>query len=336
MSVNVVVVSECSEKRLVEFGIEIESRQTEDKWEFGKVAHAYVDENKYGTDADFAEKVGSQQQRVNECRRIFATRTDYRSSGKITWTHLRVSLAWDDWQECLDWAAATEASVAEMRAWRRAKNGENIREEAVSLDETTVTAESPVKPVASPGLQRGPASAAQITAQVKQSQAELAQTDEPKPLPKTNTKYSEATQKKSEDEKPKTQPVAEPGNADEPASLLDEISRRLQSIEVTQLASWHHSEYRRLKHADIRIPESVDFPEVHDAVDFWCEYLERRAIGKDIPPNSPQLEALWRMLASWNVPATAICAAIDKAVSSTWDNLQRPEEVAPVTKTAFD
>ncbi len=150
------------ERELIEAGREIETRSTGDKWELGRLANEFVTLHQLGSDQKFADQIGSQQQRINECRRIWEERQDYRSSGNLSWTHLRVSLAWPDADECLKWAADTGANVAEMTAWRRVRNGESLKPEPVKVpavqvpepDAPIVTPEEPVasQPVRSPAV----------------------------------------------------------------------------------------------------------------------------------------------------------------------------------------
>ena len=44
-------------------------------------------------------------------------------AGEFTVAHLEAAEHWDDRLECLRWAVEAKATVAEMKAWRRAKNG---------------------------------------------------------------------------------------------------------------------------------------------------------------------------------------------------------------------
>jgi hypothetical protein len=44
----------------------------------------------------------------------------------LKWSHFYIALAWDDAPECLQWADENGATVAEMKAWRRAIRGEDL------------------------------------------------------------------------------------------------------------------------------------------------------------------------------------------------------------------
>ena len=52
-------------------------------------------------------------------------------SGRSLFVCLGLALTWDDALECLKWAEEMQATVAEMRAWRRAQRGEDLTAEAV-------------------------------------------------------------------------------------------------------------------------------------------------------------------------------------------------------------
>lgn len=83
------------------------------------------------TDADFGALVGLSGEQIYQRRRVWESFADVVSDyGSLKWSHFYVSLAWDDSAECLAWADENQASVAEMKAWRRMQHGE-------SLDETS-------------------------------------------------------------------------------------------------------------------------------------------------------------------------------------------------------
>ncbi len=75
----------------------------------------------------------------------------------------------------------------------------------------------------------------------------------------------------------------------------------------------------------IRIPSSVDTPEIQTAVGRWFAHINADDTHKSIPPNSPQEEATWRLVASWGTPGPETVAAIDAAIAGQWSNLRKPE-----------
>jgi hypothetical protein len=83
------------------------------------------------TDADFANLVGLSPDQVYQRRRVWETFGDvYRDYVHLKWSHFYMALNWDDAPECLQWSDENEATVAEMRAWRRASRGEDTAHEA--------------------------------------------------------------------------------------------------------------------------------------------------------------------------------------------------------------
>jgi hypothetical protein len=51
-------------------------------------------------------------------------------AGEFTVAHLEAAENWDDRLECLRWAVEAKATLNEMKAWRRAKNGFDLFSEA--------------------------------------------------------------------------------------------------------------------------------------------------------------------------------------------------------------
>lgn len=138
------------ERKLIDAGREIESRSCDDKWELGRLASEFVTNHRLGSDQKYADVIGSQQQRVNECRRVWEERQSYRSSGNPAWTHLRISLGWDDADQILTWAGATSATVIDMKAYRRAIRGEDLNAEPDSVKPPTQQAPEPNEPIVHP------------------------------------------------------------------------------------------------------------------------------------------------------------------------------------------
>ena len=112
-------------------------------WVVGRCAAEWTTRYARGrTDADFAALVGLSADQVFQRRRVWETFADvrdrYDDDGKLAgggrkglrWSHFYVALTWDDAPECLDWAAENEATVAEMKAFRRALHGEDLSEPA--------------------------------------------------------------------------------------------------------------------------------------------------------------------------------------------------------------
>jgi hypothetical protein len=99
-------------------------------WVVGKCAADWTHRYARGrTDADFAQLVGLSSDQVYQRRRVWETFGDvYADYPALRWSHFYVGLNWDDAPECLQWADENGATVAEMRAWRRALRGEDLSE----------------------------------------------------------------------------------------------------------------------------------------------------------------------------------------------------------------
>uniref|UniRef100_A0A7C4LJ62 Uncharacterized protein n=1 Tax=Schlesneria paludicola TaxID=360056 RepID=A0A7C4LJ62_9PLAN len=97
-------------------------------WEVGECAALWTRRFARGrTDADFAQLIGLSPDQVYQRRRVWETFSDvYRSFPALKWSHFYAALTWDDAAECLQWAQDAGATVAEMRAWRRAQRGEDL------------------------------------------------------------------------------------------------------------------------------------------------------------------------------------------------------------------
>ena len=81
------------------------------------------------TDADFGSLIGLSGDQVYSRRRVWERFGKFRNNTELpwlAWSHYFAAVSWEDWETCLKWAAENEATVAEMRAWRRAQHGEDL------------------------------------------------------------------------------------------------------------------------------------------------------------------------------------------------------------------
>ena len=108
-------------------------------WVVGRCAAEWTQRYARGrTDTDFAALVGLSADQVFQRRRVWETFADvrerYDAGGGdrrgLRWSHFYVALTWDDAPECLDWALENDATVAEMKAFRRALHGDDLSEPA--------------------------------------------------------------------------------------------------------------------------------------------------------------------------------------------------------------
>lgn len=101
-------------------------------WVVGECASKWTQKYARGrTDHDFGQMVGLSGDQIYQRRRVWVRFGDtYRNFPNLKWSFFYVTLNWDDADECLNWANDTSATVAEMRAWRRARNGEDLNEDS--------------------------------------------------------------------------------------------------------------------------------------------------------------------------------------------------------------
>lgn len=101
-------------------------------WTVGECASHWTQRYAKGrTDADLGAMVGLSGDQVYQRRRVWETFDDVRSSySNLKWSHFYVALTWTDSAECLGWADENQATIAEMKAWRRMQRGEDLTIEA--------------------------------------------------------------------------------------------------------------------------------------------------------------------------------------------------------------
>ena len=111
-------------------------------WVVGRCAAEWTRRYSRGrTDADFAQLVGLSADQVYQRRRVWETFGDVvESYPSLKWSHFYAAVSWDDAPECLGWASENDATVSEMRAWRRALRGE----EAIESSDPSPLADDPL------------------------------------------------------------------------------------------------------------------------------------------------------------------------------------------------
>lgn len=105
-------------------------------WTVGECASKWCQRYSRGrTDADFGAIVGLSGEQIYQRRRVWESYADVVDNySKLKWSHFYVALAWDESAECLAWAEDNQATVAEMKAWHRMQNGEDLTVEAEQND----------------------------------------------------------------------------------------------------------------------------------------------------------------------------------------------------------
>ncbi len=104
-------------------------------WIIGECAARWTEKYAKGrTDADFGNQIGLTSDQVFQRRRVWETFHDVRDEyPDLKWSHFYVALNWEDSAECLSWAVENQATVAQMRAWRRSVHGEDLSEQSDPL-----------------------------------------------------------------------------------------------------------------------------------------------------------------------------------------------------------
>ena len=97
-------------------------------WVVGECAANWTKKYARGrTDADFGQMVGLSGDQIYQRRRVWETfGKTVQNYPNLKWSFFYVCLNWEDATKCLNWADENGATVAEMRAWRRAQNGEDL------------------------------------------------------------------------------------------------------------------------------------------------------------------------------------------------------------------
>ena len=97
-------------------------------WVVGECAAKWTARYAKGrTDADFGQMVGLSGDQIFQRRRVWERfGSVYTNFEGLKWSFFYVALTWDDAEDCLTWAREGDATVAEMRAWRRAQRGEDL------------------------------------------------------------------------------------------------------------------------------------------------------------------------------------------------------------------
>jgi hypothetical protein len=114
-----------------------QSAVSQSNWVVGECADKWTQRYARGRgDADFAALLGLTADQVFQRRRVWQTFADvHETYPALKWSHFYAALTWDDAPECLQWAEENQATVAEMKAWRRALRGEDLRNEPQGIDE---------------------------------------------------------------------------------------------------------------------------------------------------------------------------------------------------------
>jgi len=105
-------------------------------WALGAAIGEYVKRFGHRRDeVEMAQLIGMTSTEFRSCRDVDARFRDSRKQfGNLGWRHFHAAVGWDDAEACLTWADEVKATIAEMRAWRRAHHGEDLSVDEAMLD----------------------------------------------------------------------------------------------------------------------------------------------------------------------------------------------------------
>ncbi|MBI5758239.1 MAG: hypothetical protein HZA46_06965 [Planctomycetales bacterium] len=123
-----------TEEQLVTRAVEAISQS---RWIVGECAAKWTRRYARGrTDVEFGLLVGLTGDQVYQRRRVWEKFADVLAQfANLKWSHFYTALGWDDFGDCLKWADDMRATVAEMKAWRRALRGEDLTTEATVTED---------------------------------------------------------------------------------------------------------------------------------------------------------------------------------------------------------
>lgn len=106
----------------------IRQADSQTKWHTGECISA-LKQRYHLTDEQIAQQTELSRETITQRRLVWETFADCKSIyNHLSWTHYYVALSWDDAPECLQWADELQASVSEMKAWRRSQHGADLSE----------------------------------------------------------------------------------------------------------------------------------------------------------------------------------------------------------------
>lgn len=101
---------------------------SETNWMIGARACEWLQNYARGRrEGDYGRLTGLNPDQVEIRVRVWRKYGDVRGRySHLFWSHFYAALEWEDAAECLTWASDMQATVAEMRAWRRAQRGDDL------------------------------------------------------------------------------------------------------------------------------------------------------------------------------------------------------------------
>jgi len=254
-------------------------------WTVGECAMHWTKRYSRGrTDLDFGQIVGMTREQIWVRRHVFEKFGGHGCRDRLRFSHYVVALNWDDADECLEWAADSEATVAEMRAWRRASRGEDLFTDNLSPGEFEIIAgdiasitgvpdsiTSTMAIVNSAGeSQYAPFSDGEKKAEAKKKKDESESTGEKKPEKKAEKKPGDGKQKGSAGKPPKASKGSQP-----PPDDPDKISAAVDTMLKNYSTETQQQSVQKLLGRLLRRLESMEslMPAVHANPDAVCDIV---------------------------------------------------------------
>lgn len=257
------VIADKAEQQFRRFVEEAHAILGPTRWEIGRIA-SEIKEVCGKSDAEIGDAIGLSKDQVRQRRNVWDRFSAAYPSTRLDWTHFREALSWDDADDALAWAEENQANVAEMRAWHRVQNGEDISKPApVSLpelkDEQIPAAPSLAVPNSETKKRTGDPQTPNIAAPVKD------------PAPVHRAADQPAAAKPAE---PAVEPVV-----DVETRMLDAMRKFMQLVEEIKNKKAMAEELRRM--ADELDPPKRSGRFVPPTVEQVAEYCESRGWAID-------------------------------------------------------
>lgn len=228
-------------------------------WVIGEQAHI-AKQNHGMTDEALAEMTGVDRVVITQSRTVWEKFRDCNSSYKVSWTHFRAAVAWEDAEHWLRLASETDLSVKEMQKVRALRMPADAAATESSGEQQSDTETTENAPTAEQPKRRGP----------KKSRAT--------PAPETAAKASGG--KKSEPEKAKSTGQPSGGNTFNPQEWEDDD----EPVNIEQTLKLIDETIQRLAEPD-------DCKRLAKRFRTWADKLDPPQKRKQIPPQVEDVAA---------------------------------------------
>jgi hypothetical protein len=248
-------------------------------WTVGECASVWTQRYARGrTDEEFAIVVGLSREQICARRNVFERFNSHPTRNCLSWSHYNVALSWEDADECLEWAADADATVAEMRAWRRAQRGEDLFAEMDQPANPPSNVDPQPQPAAEPGSSPAKSNDASASSE-SMSTVQREGVEEYTPFRSTEGKPREAKKKKADK---KNQDQISPAT-DDPDRIADAMDKALKrySSENQQKAVQRLLSRLLVRHdsVDVLLPRGLKsedcVDQIRSALDWSLEQLRQ-------------------------------------------------------------